>query len=239
MEKKIGSSILVFVIFWMLVACNGSATPIISPPTVDISAIQTLAVKDALAQLTADSPIPTDVADIIPTEIPTKIPTQTSLPSPTNPLPTNTLSTTSTPQFEPQTQTLGPIHDTVHDSTYSVELTLQNVEWFTEDTYDEPKEGYIYVVAHIKLTNLGPGELRSVGLYDFQILDENGVVRDYEMLSKTIDTCQIETVDLMVNGKVEGCATFEVPLVGKMELIYAPYNYEGLEPGRYISFFIR
>ncbi len=51
--------------------------------------------------------------------------------------------------------------------------------------------------------------------------------------------CEMDSVDLMANGSVSGCFGFEVPISGELELIYAPYKYEGLEPGRYLSFKLR
>ena len=35
------------------------------------------------------------------------------------------------------------------------------------------------------------------------------------------------------------CVSFEVPAQGSVELIYAPYKYEGLKVGRYLRFELR
>ncbi len=97
----------------------------------------------------------------------------------------------------------------------------------------------MYVVVDLEIKNLGPGALRSIGLSDFQVKDAKGAIRDYTMLPSFYETCQIETVDLIANGSTEGCISFEVPETGSIELIYAPFQYEGLQPGRYLSFVLR
>jgi hypothetical protein len=177
----------------------------------------------------------TPAATATPAASPTpKPPTET--PTPKN---TPTPTPTATPKFRPQTQKIGPIMDSLSDSTYSVAITLKGVEWLTEDQYDKPKLGNVYVVADLEVKNIGPGELRSMGIFNFQIKDAKGAVRDYTMLSSFYNTCQMETVDLVAGGSSDGCVTFEVPATGKIELIYAPFKYDGLTSGRYISFVLR
>jgi len=90
----------------------------------------------------------------------------------------------------------------------------------------------------ISVKNLGPDPMRSVSPYDFQVRDVNGALRDSGWVPDTED-CKMDTVDLAPNGSVSGCIGFEVPVDGTLELIYAPYKYEGLQPGRYLSFTIR
>ena len=115
---------------------------------------------------------------------------------------------------------------------------MKSIEWLRRDTYDEPKPGHVFVMVHLRVSNLGPGASRSIGIWDFQVLDANGAVRDYELMSAAMD-CLLESVDLTVGGSIEGCISFEVPDQGKVDLIYAPFRYEGLEPGRYLSFNLR
>jgi len=171
---------------------------------------------------------------------PTRRPTFTPQPSKT-PRPTNTRIPTKTPTatFVVQTKTIGPIYDSLRDCMYSVEITINNVEWFLQAGYSEPKLGNTYVVVHIKVVNQGPGSVRSFGPSDFQVKDANNVLRDYEYLSILRDTCWLDRVDLMKGAILEGCVSFEVPKEGLIEFIYAPFQYEGLEPGRYLSFVIR
>jgi len=81
--------------------------------------------------------------------------------------------------------------------------------------------------------------VESFGPSVFQVLDSNGIVHDYDILPSTMDTCHLEYVDIIPNGVLEGCVAYEVPETGKLEFIYAPYQYEGLKPGRYLSFIVR
>jgi hypothetical protein len=137
-----------------------------------------------------------------------------------------------------ETQQIGPIWDSLHDEDFSMQVTLEAVDWLGKDTHDEPKPGHVFVIVHLKLVNLGPGASRSVSSSDFQILDANGALRSYDLLSAARD-CRLESVDLMVDGSIEGCIGFEIPDEGRVDLIYAPFRYEGLEPGRYLSFNLR
>lgn len=235
---------LMITIFSSVACISTSTIPTVQlQPTIDVADIQTQAVQDMINKLTANAPTftPIPLNSSTPIASPTKLASLTPADSPTPKPPTDTPipTVTSTPEFQPETKEIGPIHDSLHDSMYSVEITLKNVQWVTESGYDEPKTGNIFLIADVEVKNLGPGELRSVGIYSFQVKDSKGAIRDYEMLSGTYNTCQIESVDLISGGSVEGCVTFEVPTEGRIELIYAPFKYEGLEPGRYISFVIR
>jgi hypothetical protein len=145
---------------------------------------------------------------------------------------------TPTPSFQAQTQSIGPVWDDYSDSRYTAEVTVTDVEWYKGGSYDQPKSGSIHAIVHIQFQNNGPGSIRSIGSGDFQALDASGVVHDYEFLSATED-CRLDIVDLMAGGHLEGCVAFEVPEEGRIEFIYAPYRYEGLEPGRYLSFVLR
>ena len=80
--------------------------------------------------------------------------------------------------------------------------------------------------------------MRYVAISDFQMLHEGGVLYDYEFVGDSSD-CHLPGVDLLAGGSTSGCVGFEVPMSGSLELVYAPYKYEGLEPGRYLSFKIR
>ena len=169
----------------------------------------------------------------LPTHMP--YPTYTKPPKPTNtPEPTST----PTPEFQPQTQKIGPIRDSTRDEEYTVEITLKSIQWSMGDRYAQPKPGNVYAIVDLRVKNLGPGPNRYVGLGDFKVLDANGrlIDDDYETIIKD---CDFEVVDLIAGGSAEGCFLFEVPSSGQVDLIYAPYKYEGLEPGRYLSFNLR
>jgi hypothetical protein len=42
--------------------------------------------------------------------------------------------------------------------------------------------------------------------------------------------------DLPAAGSIEGCISLEIHAEGSVELIYAPYRYEGPKEGRYLGF---
>ena len=86
--------------------------------------------------------------------------------------------------------------------------------------------------------NLGPGTIHNISVDDFETLDNNGAILKYSFSATTKD-CGYDYVDLMPNGTAQFCTTFEVPQEGKLEFIYAPYQYETLTSGRYLSFIIR
>lgn len=146
---------------------------------------------------------------------------------------------TPTPRFTEQIQQIGPIYDSLRESSYTMELIVKDVNWKTSDDYKDPKQGNIFVTVFIEANNQGPGSVRSIGNHSFQTLDANGLLHDYELLPSTDDTCRLEIVDMISGAKLEGCVSFEVPVEGSVQFIYAPYQYEGLQPGRYLSFELR
>jgi hypothetical protein len=179
-----------------------------------------------------------------PTRIPTWTPTlrPTNAPAPTRtPRPTNTPRPTQTP-FPPTPtvvpQKLGPIWNSSRDESYTVQISLDRVRFRSGSAFLKPKLGQVYVTVDVTIKNLGPSPLRSIGPYDFQVRDANGALRDSSW-HPYYDECQMDIVDLGPNGSASGCFGFEVPIEGPLELIYAPYQYEALRPGRYLSFIIR
>lgn len=173
------------------------------------------------------SPTPRDTA--------TPRPTNTPRPPTNTPQPT----ITPTPSFLSQTAKIGPIYDPLHEASYTMEITVRDMKWLNADGYKKPKPGNIFLVVYLTAKNLGPSAVDSFGPFVFQVLDANGIVHDYDILPSTMDTCHLEYVDIIPNGALEGCVAYEVPKAGKLEFIYAPYQYEGLKPGRYLSFIVR
>ncbi len=165
----------------------------------------------------------------IPTFKPVVIPTMTS---------TATDIPTTTPHIIEQTQKLGPILNTTRDESYSAQITVQNVRYSSGGEFNKPRKDYIFAIVQVMIVNLGPNAIRSIGPYDFQIRDSNGALRDYDYVSET-NECKLDTVDLSANGVISGCIGYEVPANGQLEFIFAPYKYEGLTPGRFLSFIIR
>lgn len=162
-------------------------------------------------------------------------PTPTAKPPTATPAPP---TATPMPAFQPQTQELGPIQDTRRDERFSVEVTVTRFEAIAHESYNAPRTGNVYVLVGVEIKNLGPGSIRSIGPTDFKTLDANGVLSDYHYARAT-ESCRLRHVDLVAGGKVQGCIAYEVPAAGKLELVYAPYRYESLAPGRYLSFVLR
>jgi len=143
---------------------------------------------------------------------------------------------TPKPAFAEITRSLGPIRSSSRDEAFSVEITIHDVEWSTGSDYIKARQGYIYSLVHLTIKNLGPGPMRNVSSSDFQVLDANGALRG---TSFGVNNCDFDFVDLLSGGKILGCIGFEVPDSGKLEFIYAPYQYGNLEEGRYIRVVLR
>jgi hypothetical protein len=151
------------------------------------------------------------------------------------------LAPTDTPTIQPtpDVKSIGPIYDSRRDEEFSLQVSITGVEFFQKDGFSDAKQGFTFVLVHLNILNLGPNTAYSMGTYDFHVRDENGALRDSEFFSEKGEHCWLESVDLMAGGTISGCIKFEVPAVGRLEFIYAPYKFEGLEPGRYLSFTIR
>jgi hypothetical protein len=130
------------------------------------------------------------------------------------------------------------MYDSIQESTYSAQVKITQVGWLYSSGFETPKTGNEYLVVYITIKNLGPDAIHSLSPTDFQALDSNGVVHDSAYLTSLTD-CYPDIVDLLPNGTMSGCIPFEVPLNGRIEFIYAPFNYEGLVSGRYLSFIVR
>ena len=161
---------------------------------------------------------------------------QSLLSVPTVAVPTITPAPTSEVQDFNQAKRIGPINAGGNER-YTTEITLLSVRWSQGDGYNSAKPGKVYALANIRIKNLGPNTQRHVSSMMFKILDTRGVLSTAELIYG--DSCSMEWVDLIPNGAVEGCIAFEAPDTGKLSMIYAPYLYENLTPGRYLAFTIR
>lgn len=157
-------------------------------------------VQAALFQTqTAWTPVPTLTPYPTYTRYPTatRYPTYTPYPTYTKVLPTHTPTASPTPPFAPQT--IGPIWDSWHDTSYSVEVSITNVRWLERGLYSEPKAGNVYVIVDLTVKNLGPGSINNFGSGFFKVLDANGVLKDDDYTSD-VEDCHLDYVDLMPNG---------------------------------------
>jgi len=177
----------------------------------------------------------TEIPESIVTARPSSTPIPTTTPQPTQPA-RPTLPPTWTPV--PQTKQLGPIYNSLREESYTVEISISNVRFTNGTRFNEPRSGYVFLIVDISFRNQGPDTIRSLSPYDFQVRDSNGVLRDSGYVSEA-DDCRLDIVDLSAGGLLQGCIGFEVPQDGRLELIYAPYRYEGLTEGRYLSFELR
>ncbi len=206
-----------------LLACQ--STELVS----QISVEPTSTTRPSRTLAATQTPLPTDTPRA--TGTPTRTATRTLVATrpPTAPPP---------PAFTPQTKKIGPIRNTSRDQEYTIQLTVSNVRYLTSDGYSKPKSGYVYLIVFILVQNAGPGTAYSMYTSDFQVKDANGAVRGDTVILAASD-CRLDLVDLSAGGSIEGCIPYEVPASGRLEFIYAPYKYEGLQPGRYLSFIIR
>ncbi|RRR65642.1 MAG: DUF4352 domain-containing protein [Candidatus Viridilinea halotolerans] len=152
-------------------------------------------------------------------------------------IPTTTPAPTPEVQAFNQAQTIGPIRDALSNEQYSTEITLIQVRWSRGRRLSTADPGKVYALATLRVRNLGPHSQRNVSTTMFKALDVRGALNDAE--SYYGDDCKMDWVDLTAGGAIEGCIAFEVPDNGALSLIYAPYRYENLTPGRYLSFTIR
>ena len=176
------------------------------------------------------------------TPTPKLIPSPTSTRTPTNiPKPTNTRYPTKalTPTLAPEVKTIGPIWDSIYDESHTMEISVLDIKFNAGNSYNNPKSGNMYVVVYLSIKNLGPDTARFVSDMDFDVKDSNGVIRSSGILISGTQNCDLDFADLSAGGILSGCIGYEVPKTGSLELIYAPFQYDNLEEGRYLSFAIR
>jgi hypothetical protein len=123
------------------------------------------------------------------------------------------------------------------DEQFNIEVSIQKVDFSNGDRFEKPASGNEYMLVYLTVRNVGPGTLSNLSSFDFQWKDGLGAVRDSTMVFFT--DCKFSMVTLIAGGSAAGCIPFEVSKTGAVEVIYAPYRYEGLVPGRYLSFFLR
>lgn len=234
----IAGGILAIAVLMSAAFLAGRATT--DPDVTTIAAILPTNAADSVALAIETSTFSPTVVEPTATEVP-PTPAVTDTPRPTRTrIPTLTPRPTAipTPTFTIQTQQIGPIYSALYDESFSVEVTLRSVEFTKGEGFERLGTGKIYAITEITVRNLGPGALRSISDFSFQMKDANGAVRNASLFLMFVD-CEFDMVDLTSGGSISGCIAFEVPDTGSLELIYAPFQYEGLEPGRYISFGIR
>ena len=167
-----------------------------------------------------------------PSSTPTKKPTFTPIPR------TKTPTSTPIPTFTPLTKSIGPIYDNFQGSETTIVLTVNNIRWARTTSYTQLNNDNMIVVVNFTFVNTGPGTFKNLGVLNFQSLDANGILRNYEY-TEAMEKCGFTQVDLISGGKLDACVSFQVPNEGKVEFIFAPYFYNQMEEGRYLSFILR
>ena len=164
---------------------------------------------------------------------------QSLLTAPQVAVPTTTPEPTPEVQALNQTQRIGPIRTAYSNESYTSEITLLEVRWSQGGTFSQAGKGKVYALVSMRIKNLGPSTQRNVSAMMFKALDVRGALNDAKLFGVSGEDCAMEWVDLSLGGTIEGCIAFEVPDSGKLNLIYAPYLLENLQPGRYLSFKLR
>jgi len=217
---KTASILITLLLVWAMLLTACTAQP-------SASAIQTAIAQTRAAEPTATRPAaPRATATSLPTETPR--PTATPIPSPT-PVPEVQRN---------ETKKIGPILNSLRDEQYTLEVTLKRIRFSHGEGFTRPRPDRVFVAVDLRIKNLGPGAVRSVSELDFQVLDANGALQGTTFTSFGRE-CDFRLSDLTAGGSVEGCAEFEIPATGRVELVYAPFRYEGLKEGRYLKFTLR
>lgn len=134
-------------------------------------------------------------------------------------------------------QTLGPISDPSGRESFTLEVSIVDVQFTKGAGFFEAQAGFVYALVSVTVKNLGPGALYGLWGNSFQLHDASGAVWENELMVSP--DCYMDLADVMPGDSLSGCVSFEVPEAGNLDLVFAPYIFEGLEPGRYLSFRIR
>ena len=147
----------------ILVACGGAT------PTPDTSAIQTQAVQDAIATMTAQAPTATATPTNTPAPTSTPIPTPTDTPIPS---PTNTPTPVPPPTATKPIETHGRVGERVESGGWA--LTVHSVAREpTEDTSALPPKPMVLVSVELTLENT-TGEYSEHTWLSYSLVDNKG-----------------------------------------------------------------
>jgi hypothetical protein len=136
-----------------------------------------------------------------------------------------------------QSQTLGPISDRPGDEPFTVEVSVDDVQFIRSAGLFEAQSGFVYALMSVTVKNLGPGTLYALWGTNFQMRDANGAVWESKPIIGL--ECYLDLADVMPGDGLSGCVSFEVPEAGNLDLVFTPVLFEGWEPGRYLGFRVR
>jgi len=216
--------VIIFVLLsTILVACGGAT------PTSDTSAIQTQAVQDAIATMTAQAPITTATPTNTPTPTSTSIPTPTDtpIPSPTNtPTPVGPPTPTPVPPSPtplPYGSRINPVPRGTVYRTDGWEITVvgfDNDAWpeiFSENPFSAPPaDGRRMVMVRVHVTNV-MAERAWISKSDFCLMRSSDIVYntflgDYYGYSGARFIPDELGEQLLPGASTEGNVSFEIPI---------------------------
>lgn len=223
----------------ILVACGGAT------PTPDISAIQTQAVQEAIATMTAQAPTATEAPTNTPTPTNRPIPasTDTPIPSPTNtPTPLGPPTPTPLPPSPtplPYGSRVNPVPRGTAYLTDGWEITVIGFDgdaWpeiFSENPFGAPPaDGKRMVMIRVRVTNvMAEGALPGrawITTADFCLTGSSNIVYntflgDYYGYSGPRFIPDELGEQLLLGGSTEGNVSFEIPInETSLRLLYGP-----------------
>lgn len=112
-----------------------------------------------------------------------------------------------------------------------LEIELIDYKWLN-------LSGRTYLQTSVQLRNLGPYATQIDGeLNFFDILDSDRTAGKYKAVA--LDSRVWRQEAILANGKSDQCLTFDGDFTKGVSLVYAPYNLQTFDEGRYISFGIK
>ena len=97
-----------------------------------------------------------------------------------------------------------------------------SVEKSSGKSFDEPKEGYEYIIVTVAIKNNGDDKV-TYSKYDFEMQNSKGQVNNPALTIVDTDT-SLNSGELIKNGYVSGTIVFEEPIDdAELKLIYTPY----------------
>jgi hypothetical protein len=137
-----------------------------------------------------------------------------------------------------QTQSIGPITDTTTLEKYTADVTVERLALLPNQGAARPQAGSTFLVVYLTVRNNGPDPIRSLGGTYFAVRDVSGALHT-DSLNATPGDCRLNSADLEASGEVSGCVGFEVPASGALDLVFSPYGFTALQPGKYLTFKLR
>jgi len=124
------------------------------------------------------------------------------------------------------------------DGVAVIRVTLLEDHFTNGSQFNKPRSGFIFLVAKLRVENLAYPDTLITSEYEFKVLDGNGALHGTSYVTEGYD-CRLDTVEIFIGGKAEGCTSFEVPIEGSLSIVYAPFAVDQNGKGRSAIFKIR